>query len=277
MFTEQLGWIKVHRKLITWEWYKKPNMVHLFLHLLLSANREDGRWQSIEVKRGQLITGRNSLSEDTGISVQSIRTCLINLKSTNELTIKSTKKYSLITICKYEEYQLNEKEANQGVNQQTNPQLTINQPSTNHKQEDKKIRSKEKRSKPIGDSSKFLDRIIQTYSEEHGDYKVLNPKKEREYTNMILKEYKSNNPNSDEEKTIADLRVIFNGCINIDDQWKRDNMCIRYIANNYNVLKQYFKNGKSTGKKAGVTGEQLASSCAKVFVTDKYSEECGKD
>ena len=273
MFTEQLGWIKVHRKLITWEWYKKPNMVHLFLHLLLSANREDGRWQGIEVKRGQLIAGRNSLAEDTGISVQSVRTCLINLKSTNELTIKSTKKYSLITICKYEEYQLNEKEANQGVNQQTNPQLTINQPSTNHKQEYKNIRSKEGRSKSIGENLNFLDQIIKTFIEEYGDYKVLNLEKERTSAEMILKEYKSNNPNSDKEKTITDLRVIFNVCVNIDDKWKRENMSLSLIANKYNELKQYFKNEKSKNKQSGATPEQIAKAVAKNFAIDYRKSE----
>ena len=35
-------------------------------------------------------------------------------------------------------------------------------------------------------NSDFLDKVIQTYSEEHGDYKVLNRKKEREYAGMIL-------------------------------------------------------------------------------------------
>ncbi len=48
------GWIKLHRILLDWEWYKSPNMVHVFLHLILSANHEDGRWQGHEVKRGQL-------------------------------------------------------------------------------------------------------------------------------------------------------------------------------------------------------------------------------
>lgn len=265
MASDQQGWIKIHRKLLNWEWYKRPSMVHLFLHLILSANREDGRWQGIDIKRGQLITGRNSLSKNTGISPQSIRTCLINLKSTNEITIKSTNKYSIITINKYEEYQLNERDTNQQINQQTNNQSTSNQPATNHKQEEENIRSKEERIKSIGENSDFLDQVIQTYSEEHGDYKVLNRKKEREYAGMILAEYKSNNPNSNEEKTLNDLRIIFNGCINIDDKWKKENMCIRYIANNYNILKQHFKNGKSRGKQTGASKEDLTRLIAKHF------------
>jgi len=137
------GWVKLHRRLLEWEWYRTENMVHLFTYLLLSANHETKRWMGIEVERGQLITGRKSISVSTGISEQSIRTCLDRLKSTKEVTIKSTNKYTIITICNYESYQCDENETNQHINQVTNQQLTNNQPATNHKQELKNIRTKE--------------------------------------------------------------------------------------------------------------------------------------
>ena len=100
------GWIKLHRKFLTWEWYQNSHMVHLFIHLLLNANHEPCRWQGIEVQRGQLVTGRKKLSDQTGISEQSVRTCLNYLKSTNEIASKSTNKFSIITICNYDSYQL---------------------------------------------------------------------------------------------------------------------------------------------------------------------------
>ena len=71
-------------------WSSNPNMVALFLHLLLSANHKDNNWKGIEVKRGQFITGMDSLSKGTGISIQTLRTCLSKLKLTGEVTIKST-------------------------------------------------------------------------------------------------------------------------------------------------------------------------------------------
>lgn len=129
------GWIKLYRKFCEWEWYKVSEMVHLFIHILLSANREPGEWRGIKINRGQLITGRNSLSDSTGISQQTIRTCLNRLKSTSEITIKSTNKYSIITIIKYEDYQNINGVTNQQINQLPNKQLTSNQPATNHKQE----------------------------------------------------------------------------------------------------------------------------------------------
>lgn len=124
------GWIKLHRKLTTWEWYTDSKMVHLFLHLLLTANHKDGKFQGIDIKKGQVITGRHKLSASTGLSEQNIRTCLSKLEVTNEITIQTTNKNSLITIINYDFYQCEVEKTNQVTSKSTN-QLTNNQPTTN--------------------------------------------------------------------------------------------------------------------------------------------------
>ena len=100
------GWIKLHRRIISWEWYDDSKMVHLFIHLLFLANHKPGKWHGEAVGRGQLITGLNSLSKNTGISVRAIRTRLKRLEDTNEIERKTTNKYSVITVCNYDKYQL---------------------------------------------------------------------------------------------------------------------------------------------------------------------------
>jgi len=125
------SFITVDRKILKWEWYQDVKVFHLFLYFLLRANWEDGRWKGIDVKRGQLITGRLQLSKDTGLSEMEVRTCQNKLKKTGEITIKSTSKYSIITICKYDTYQNKFDNSNQQVNHQINQQLTNNQPTTN--------------------------------------------------------------------------------------------------------------------------------------------------
>ena len=84
------GWIKLHRKFLEWEWFDKPEMVQLFIFLLLSANHADNDWRGMTIKRGQLVTSYASIKEKTGLSVQTIRTCIRRLKSTSELTSKVT-------------------------------------------------------------------------------------------------------------------------------------------------------------------------------------------
>ncbi len=128
------GWIKTHRKIIEWEWFTVPNMFHVFSYLLLSANTKDTKFQGLDLKKGQLVTGLFSLKEATGVSIQSLRTCLKRLKSSGEITVKSTNKYSVITICNYSMYQFENKTANK--------QSTSNQQATNNRQEVKKLRSK---------------------------------------------------------------------------------------------------------------------------------------
>ena len=125
------GWIKLHRKLIEWEWFHCPDVAHLFIYLLLKANHKDGSWQGIPIAAGQLLTGRKRLSDETGLSQQKIRTCLNKLKSTSDITIKSTSRFSLITVCNYSTYQLKDKDVNQHPNQQPNQQLTSDQPTIN--------------------------------------------------------------------------------------------------------------------------------------------------
>lgn len=99
------GWIKLHRKITKWDWYTNANTFRLFVHLLITANSKKDDWKGIVINRGECITGRKILSDELQISEQEIRTSLQHLKATNEITIKSTNKYSIITVCNYEEYQ----------------------------------------------------------------------------------------------------------------------------------------------------------------------------
>ena len=138
------GWIKVHRNITKWEWYDDSKMVHLFFHLLLSANHKDGNWRGQEVKRGQFITGLHKLNAATGISVRSLRTCLDRLKNTKEVTIKATSKNSVITILNYDFYQGSEFSDKQTTNKrQTNDKQTTTNNNDNNEKNEKNEKNKE--------------------------------------------------------------------------------------------------------------------------------------
>jgi len=68
------GWVKLHRGFTDFEWYKDANTTRVFLHLLITANHRQAKWQGNVIHRGQLITSRDHLAEDLGLSVQSVRT-----------------------------------------------------------------------------------------------------------------------------------------------------------------------------------------------------------
>jgi len=152
------GWIKIHRSMREWRWASEPNMVSLWVHLLINACWEDRNWKGVSVKRGQVIFGRKEWAEKCGITEQSLRTCIERLKSTNEITIESTSKYSIVTVVNYEEYQAKEEESTS----QSTTTSTSNQPATNQqlttskeRKEDKKERidADDIRAKPVWDFS----------------------------------------------------------------------------------------------------------------------------
>lgn len=154
------GWIKLHRSIMKWEWYGDINTKGLFLHLLLLASYGGGKWQGQTIKRGQLITGRRRLAKDLGLSEQQIRTSLSRLKSTNDITIESTSKNSMITIHDYSTY--NDQDS---VSNQLNPrQSTNDQPTVNHIKEGKEIKKEYKdNNMPLNSGKKKRQKLLPVF------------------------------------------------------------------------------------------------------------------
>jgi hypothetical protein len=116
----QHGWIKLHRQILEWEWYSDNNCFRLFLHLLLKANHKEKRFKGIELKVGSIVTSRDLLARETGLSSQQIRTALNKLISTNEITSETSSQGTILQIVSYEKYQVS-------TNEITNEQPTSNQ------------------------------------------------------------------------------------------------------------------------------------------------------
>lgn len=129
------GFIKLHRKMEEWEWAKEPNTFVLFIHLLLLASWKDSRWRGQDVVRGSLVTSLKHLSQISGLSVQCVRTSLEHLKSTGEITIKSTNRFTVVTVINYGLYQDNDVNlTNELTSQLTNNQQTTNKQLTTSKE-----------------------------------------------------------------------------------------------------------------------------------------------
>jgi len=110
------GWVSIHRKLVNSAIYRDSEAVHLWVHLLILANHDDNQFvfcgKPVVVKRGQVITGRKSLSAATGISESKIQRILKTLEDCHMIEQQSSNKNRLITITKYDEYQQGEQQTN---------------------------------------------------------------------------------------------------------------------------------------------------------------------
>jgi hypothetical protein len=114
---KDIGWIKMHRSLLNWEWYDDLNVRVLFFHLLLTVNYEDKKWRGLNIKKGSRITGREQLSKETGMSVRNVRTAIEKLESTKELTTKKDPKGSMFTLVNWSKYQYNDQHNDQHIDQ----------------------------------------------------------------------------------------------------------------------------------------------------------------
>lgn len=101
------SWFKVYRKMEEWEWFTDSKTLHVFLFLLLRANIRSKKFNGRTIQRGQVVTSYNKIAEATGMSVSTAKRAINNLISTGEITMRSTNKYSIITIVKFDSYQQN--------------------------------------------------------------------------------------------------------------------------------------------------------------------------
>lgn len=92
------GYIKLYRDLLSWQWYQNTNVLRLYIHLLLKASFKDFEFEGKPYKAGELITSRKKLAEELSLSEWQILTALDKLKSTGEIAITTTNKFTVITL-----------------------------------------------------------------------------------------------------------------------------------------------------------------------------------
>lgn len=127
----RVGYVKIFRSFLDWEWFQKPEMVQLWLYLLLKANHREREWQGRTIRHGQLFAGRQKIQAETGLSEQTVRTCLRRLRETGEITTEPTRQGTLITIVKWDKFQDYDGYINLPPNHQANQQPTNSQPTGN--------------------------------------------------------------------------------------------------------------------------------------------------
>ena len=127
--------------MINWGRYGDDVVKSVFLHLLLTANFKETSWNGITLMPGQVVTSVRRLCEDLQHTNQQTRTALNKLKATNEITIRTTNKFSVITIVNWAKYQSD----GEGDNNQNNKQInnrTTNKTEKSNKQNNNSVRNK---------------------------------------------------------------------------------------------------------------------------------------
>jgi len=255
---EALGWIKMYRSILEWDWWSDHNVTRLFLYFLVKANSVDKKWRGTVVKRGSFVTGLTQISEETGLSVQQLRTAIEKLKSTGEITDESTSQYRIVTICNYDRYQAKQDEyqqANQQPEQQTdNSQSTDEQQANNNNQEYKNKRIKEDIITPLtpqGEGQKDLfgapEKIKPSHKDKDDKFDFYNALLGIGIEGQVAKDWLEIRKNNRAKNTETAFKQI-NGALKDITQWYKITFtdAIRICVTNgwYGCKLSYFANVK---------------------------------
>lgn len=195
----EIGWIRLYRKMTEWRWYGLPNIMAIFIHLLLTANHKDGYSFGVEIKRGQVMTSEEGIMRSIKIKRGALRVCLRKLEETGEIIRDTTNKYSIITICNYDSYQsTTESNSQQNTIKQStdkhqpdiSPASEEHQPATNKNNKNKKNDKNEKEESITHQKAKEdfelfrklypgkkrgLDTEFANFKKKHGDWQAVLP------------------------------------------------------------------------------------------------------
>ena len=141
------GFIRLKRSIMSWRWFNDMKTAWLFINLLLMANYCESEYKSLNVKTGQVVTSVNGLMQQTNLTYQEVRTALNHLKSTKDITVETTSKYTLITIENYDDFTC-------ATNYLTNKQHSANKQTTNKQQQYNKYNNINKNNKKINNAHK---------------------------------------------------------------------------------------------------------------------------
>jgi hypothetical protein len=135
------GWIKLHRKINENVFLSKDNNAYVVFVRLLTLVSSKGEWAG----------GRHQLGEITSLNPNTLYKVLKRLEREHLVNIKSNSRYSVISICKWRDYQ------GSGNSQSNNVVTTREQPgNTLIRIENKELR------KPVNKNSKGYKQFLKT-------------------------------------------------------------------------------------------------------------------
>ena len=102
---ELSSYIIIDRNILKWSHYKDTKCLAVFLWLILNANPIPKRGEKKYFNRGEVITTNEQISQETGVSLTSVRRAIEILKKSGEIMIFRQKYNSKIVVKNYRKYQ----------------------------------------------------------------------------------------------------------------------------------------------------------------------------
>lgn len=98
------GWVKLPRDFLEWQWWHSGNHVRLFLWLYIKAEVTDRRRGNHIIRRGSVLTSWSEMQEAVGITRGTLGRILGDFKNAGVCITKTDCQNTIVTLCKYDEY-----------------------------------------------------------------------------------------------------------------------------------------------------------------------------
>ena len=156
------GSISLPRSILNRGWGNNPIIFYVFVNLVMRANWKDEEWQGIVIRRGELVTSVRNLAHELRITDNQVKYALCCLQKDKQIFIKSTNKFSNITICDYDSYQHSQKTNSQTVLQATSKTEVNNRINKESNKEEKKETNVSKE-KAVVKKNDIVERLYALY------------------------------------------------------------------------------------------------------------------
>ena len=168
------GWLKLYRSILDSAVFQDAEVLKVWVWLLCNVSFEQHDTvcygKVISLKPGQIATGRKKISQCTDLNETKVYRALIALKSLGNIEIKSTNKYSIITVVNWDKYQ-DENCKRTANEQQTNSKTTAEEQQGDSKRTQHKNGKNGKKEKNIYICS-FFQSVWDEYPKKLGKDKV---------------------------------------------------------------------------------------------------------
>lgn len=101
------SWVPLARDIRYFEYFTDRNVLQVLIYILTSVNYQDKYWKGVKIKRGQFATSVGRIAADCELSSRQVRLVLEKLEARKTIQVETTNKYTMITLCNYEDYQEN--------------------------------------------------------------------------------------------------------------------------------------------------------------------------
>ena len=182
------GWVKLHRKTLNSSVFQNEKLLKTFVWCLLKASHKKHEFlhgrQKVSLKPGQFITGRKRAGEELDMPPSTAWFYLNLLKDDSTIDIKSTNKYSLITLTNWGLYQSDGDNFNSNLDSNLDNKRTTNGQQTDTYKNVKNVKNDKKDLIYVltADEERFLNTLaaIENYPTDRArDYELYRTMAER--------------------------------------------------------------------------------------------------